>query len=86
MSMDNDEPLTQFKTQWLAVQSPVEFALTTTGALTIEFVVMVPPGIPANRIGIEVPPEEVKILQRNLEKSQTIQETLTAKPPAQGAH
>jgi hypothetical protein len=80
-------------TQWLSAGRPLEFGLTTEGELTVEWELVLPQSpllsqteLPRSRLGIVIPAEEVKILRRCLEETQTIQETLSAKEPTQGAH
>ena len=79
---DDQEPMTK----WIDARPPFRFALTEGGALTVEWAYPVAPGIDPLRMGVVVPPEEVKNLVRGLQQSQTIRETLTARPPSQGAH
>ncbi len=77
------------KTAWFEVQRPISFALTTKGELTVEwghFVVPGSPDSPVVRMGFVIPAEEVQTLRQCLVESQTIQETLSAKEPEQGAH
>jgi hypothetical protein len=80
-------------TQWLPVGAPIEFGLTTKGELTAEWELVLPESpllsqteLPRSRLGIVIPAAEVKILRRCLEDSRTIQETLSAIEPKQGAH
>jgi hypothetical protein len=69
---------------WLDVQPPIDFHLTATGSLAIEFGTSAAGQIV--RVGIEIPPERVLELRRGLEAAKTTQEMLAVKPPAQGAH
>lgn len=70
----------------IVAQPPIEFYLTTEGSVVIEFATFAAPDVPAGRFGVEIPAEEAKNLRLGLEVIQTTQETLAAKPPAQGAH
>ena len=80
-------------TQWLPVGRPLEFGLTTKGELTVEWELVLPQSpllsqteLARSRLGIVIPAEQVKTLRRCLEESRTIQETLAATEPKQGAH
>lgn len=80
--MDDDFSL---KRHWFYAQRPIAFGLTAEGGLLIEFDVEAAPGTMAH-LGLHIPLEELKALRRGLELTETIRETLAAKPPAQGAH
>jgi hypothetical protein len=76
------------KTQYFDAQPPFTFGLTVTGDLTVEweFRVAGVPNLSVLRMGVVIPAAEVRTLRRCLAESQTIQETLSAKEPEQGAH
>jgi hypothetical protein len=78
---ENSAPM---KTKWLDVRRPFLFGLTQDGELTVEW--SFPSTEDDLRLGIVIPVEEVKTLQRGLQENQTILETLFAKLPTQGAH
>jgi len=71
---------------WYAADNP-KFSLTTEGSLKIEFgIPLVGDDLPHVRLGILIAPEKVRILRQGLVQSETIQETLAAKPPTQSSH
>jgi hypothetical protein len=92
----NDSPDSPavIKVQWFTAGPPIQFGLTVTGDLTVEWglpLEQIPSHLrnvelPAIRLGVVIPAEQVKILRQCLEVTQTIQETLSAKEPEQGAH
>jgi hypothetical protein len=72
------------KTKWLETHRPFVFGVTQEGELTVEWSL---PTVDGDlRLGVVIPVEEVKTLARGLQENKTIQETLSAKPPMQGAH
>ena len=64
----------------LDAKPPFTFGLGMQGELQVGFSLS---GVP---MVLVIPAEELKTLQRGLEQSKTIRETLAAKPPPQGAH
>lgn len=76
------------KTNWWDAEPPFKLALTTEGELTVEWGLSPAPALrmPQLRFGIVIPAEQVKILKRRLQESETIRDTLSAKPPTQGPH
>lgn len=82
--MSDDVPLRPQRS-WFYAQPPIAFSLTPEGALWIEFDMAVH-GAPPAHLGLHIPAEELEALRKGLEMTQTIRETLSAKPPAQGAH
>jgi hypothetical protein len=64
----------------LDAQPPFTFGLGLQGELQIGFVLS---GVSAFLV---IPAEELGTLQRGLNDTQTIRDTLSAKPPPQGAH
>ena len=71
------------------VHPPFSFGLTAKGELVVEWAQPVALGVldvPVIRISIVIPAEEVRTLRLCLEESRTIQETLSATEPEQGAH
>jgi hypothetical protein len=85
MSDQDENGASPLPTTWWDAQGPFSFALTTEGALTVEWWLRIAGGPPL-RIGVVIPPEEVKTLRRGLQESETIQETLSARRPTRGAH
>jgi hypothetical protein len=72
---------------WFSAEPPIRFGLTTEGDLWIEFDQKIgSPEVPSTPMGLRIPREELKALRAGLGMSRTIEETLSAKPPAQGAH
>jgi hypothetical protein len=78
--------MTPLPTTWWDAQGPFSFALTTEGALTVVWGHHTIQGGPQLRMGIVIPPEEVKILRWGLQETETTQETLSARRPTPGAH
>ena len=74
------------KTTWISAMEPIEFGLSLTGEVLIRWGVGVQPGIVSAMMGVRIPSEKSKDLRAMLESGQTIQETLSAKPPKSGAH
>jgi hypothetical protein len=79
-----EEP--KIRAPFIDARPPFVYALTTKGELTIEWGIDLPLGAPQVRMGVVIPAGEVETLRRCLEVTQTIQETLSAKKPEQGAH
>ncbi|MGK4923140.1 hypothetical protein ACSLUB_11440 [Bordetella hinzii] len=79
-------------TNWLPLHpESFEAGLSTTGSLLLTWKVAVPlpdgsHQVIPQRMGIEVPAQQAEVLLRCLQQSATIQETLAAMPPPQGAH
>lgn len=72
---------------WLIAQSPVSFGLTTEGDLQIEYGLSTGlPGAADVRMGLVIPAAELESLRRGLEATETIRETLSAKPSGSGPH
>jgi len=70
----------------IVANPPFTFGIGLQGELLIGWVqAILPDGRPL-RAHLVIPAEELPRLQRGLEQSKTIRETLAAKPPKQGAH
>lgn len=75
------------KRQWLSAEAPFRFGLTTEGDLWVEFDQKFgSTSLPPVPMGIRIPRAELKALRVGLGMTQTIEETLSAKRPPQGAH
>ena len=64
----------------LDAKPPFTFGIGTQGELVVGFSLS---GLPVHLV---IPAEELETLQRGLEQSRTIRDTLSAKRPPQGAH
>jgi hypothetical protein len=75
--------------QWLSAEPPFRYGLTAEGDLWIEFDVLFGHSDLSvkNQMGLRIPREELQALRVGLGMTQgLIEETLSAKPPTQGAH
>jgi hypothetical protein len=73
--------------QWLPAEAPFRFGLTPEGNLWIEFELRF--GAPENEttpMGIVIPQDDLKALRVGLGLTQSIEQTLSAKPSPQGPH
>lgn len=89
-----DAALDQPETKWFPLADPIEIGMSTEGHLTITWQMpfpdsvkdLLPERVQRSRLGIALPPEQVKILVKHLENVKVLGQTLSAPKPKQGGH